>query len=57
MGVGGSFDVFAGRVQRAPKVFQQLHLEWLFRLIQEPWRFQRMQSTLPRFVAEVMKRG
>lgn len=57
MGVGGSFDVFAGRVQRAPKMFQQLHLEWLFRLIQEPWRFQRMQSTLPRFVAEVMKRG
>lgn len=57
MGVGGSFDVFAGRVQRAPTIFQQLHLEWLFRLIQEPWRFQRMQSTLPRFVAEVMKRG
>jgi N-acetylglucosaminyldiphosphoundecaprenol N-acetyl-beta-D-mannosaminyltransferase len=57
MGVGGSFDVFAGRVQRAPKVFQTLHLEWLFRLIQEPWRFQRMSSTLPRFVAEVMKHG
>jgi N-acetylglucosaminyldiphosphoundecaprenol N-acetyl-beta-D-mannosaminyltransferase len=57
MGVGGSFDVFAGRVQRAPAMFQKFHLEWLFRLIQEPWRFQRMQSTLPRFVAEVMKRG
>jgi N-acetylglucosaminyldiphosphoundecaprenol N-acetyl-beta-D-mannosaminyltransferase len=57
MGVGGSFDVFAGRVQRAPRAFQKLHLEWLFRLIQEPWRFQRMQSTLPRFVVEVIKRG
>ncbi|MFN3430320.1 MAG: WecB/TagA/CpsF family glycosyltransferase [Candidatus Sericytochromatia bacterium] len=57
MGVGGSFDVFAGRVQRAPEAFQKLHLEWLYRLIQEPWRFQRMQSTLPRFVGEVLKRG
>jgi N-acetylglucosaminyldiphosphoundecaprenol N-acetyl-beta-D-mannosaminyltransferase len=57
MGVGGSFDVFAGRVERAPALFQKFHLEWLFRLIQEPWRFSRMQSTLPRFVGEVMKRG
>jgi N-acetylglucosaminyldiphosphoundecaprenol N-acetyl-beta-D-mannosaminyltransferase len=57
MGVGGSFDVFAGRVQRAPKLFQKLHLEWLYRLIQEPWRFQRMSATLPQFVGEVMKRG
>lgn len=57
MGVGGSFDVFAGRVQRAPALFQKLHLEWLYRLIQEPWRFQRMSATLPQFVGEVMKRG
>ncbi|MDB5100490.1 MAG: glycosyl transferase, WecB/TagA/CpsF family [Cyanobacteria bacterium RYN_339] len=57
MGVGGSFDVFAGRVKRAPVGFQRLHIEWLYRLIQEPWRFQRMQSTLPAFVGEVLKRG
>lgn len=57
MGVGGSFDVFAGRVKRAPAGFQRLHIEWLYRLIQEPWRFQRMQSTLPAFVGEVLKRG
>ena len=57
MGVGGSFDVFAGKVQRAPGVFQRLHLEWLYRLIQEPWRFNRMRSTLPAFVKEVLKRG
>jgi N-acetylglucosaminyldiphosphoundecaprenol N-acetyl-beta-D-mannosaminyltransferase len=57
MGVGGSFDVFAGNVKRAPVVFQKLHLEWFFRLIQEPWRYQRMKSTLPRFVSEVLKRG
>jgi N-acetylglucosaminyldiphosphoundecaprenol N-acetyl-beta-D-mannosaminyltransferase len=57
MGVGGSFDVFAGRVNRAPVGFQRLHIEWLYRLIQEPWRFQRMSSTLPAFVGEVLKRG
>jgi N-acetylglucosaminyldiphosphoundecaprenol N-acetyl-beta-D-mannosaminyltransferase len=57
MGVGGSLDVFAGRVKRAPAGFQRLHIEWLYRLIQEPWRFQRMQSTLPAFVGEVLKRG
>ncbi len=57
MGVGGSFDVFAGRVQRAPELFRKFHLEWLFRLIQEPWRFRRMRSTLPEFVKEVLRRG
>jgi N-acetylglucosaminyldiphosphoundecaprenol N-acetyl-beta-D-mannosaminyltransferase len=54
MGVGGSFDVLAGRVNRAPIAFQRLHLEWLYRLIQEPWRWQRMCSTLPQFAWRVM---
>lgn len=55
MGVGGSFDVLASRVKRAPKVFQRLHLEWLFRLLQEPWRWRRMMSTLPWFAWQVLK--
>jgi len=41
MGVGGSFDVVAGKVKRAPRWMQDRGLEWLFRLIQEPrkmWR-------------------
>ena len=38
MGVGGSFDVFAGKVKRAPQWMQRLGLEWLFRLLQEPKR-------------------
>ncbi len=54
MGVGGSFDVLADRVKRAPAGFQRLHLEWLYRLIQEPWRWKRMGSTLPRFAWLVM---
>jgi N-acetylglucosaminyldiphosphoundecaprenol N-acetyl-beta-D-mannosaminyltransferase len=37
-GVGGSFDVLAGKVRRAPAVWQQLGLEWLYRVLQEPGR-------------------
>jgi N-acetylglucosaminyldiphosphoundecaprenol N-acetyl-beta-D-mannosaminyltransferase len=37
-GVGGSIDVLAGRVKRAPAAFQRMHLEWLYRLAQEPRR-------------------
>ena len=38
MGVGGTFDVFAGRVARAPRWMQRAGLEWAFRLGQEPRR-------------------
>ncbi|HSN25128.1 MAG TPA: WecB/TagA/CpsF family glycosyltransferase, partial [Kofleriaceae bacterium] len=38
MGVGGSFDVYAGHVRRAPQLLQKLGLEWAFRLAQEPRR-------------------
>lgn len=55
MGVGGSFDVLADRVKRAPTAFRRFHLEWLFRLIQEPWRWRRMSSTLPRFAWLVLR--
>ncbi|MGI6678075.1 MAG: WecB/TagA/CpsF family glycosyltransferase [Dehalobacterium sp.] len=54
IGVGGSFDVVSGRVKRAPLWMQKMKLEWLARLIKEPWRFKRMLS-LPKFVLLVMK--
>jgi N-acetylglucosaminyldiphosphoundecaprenol N-acetyl-beta-D-mannosaminyltransferase len=38
MGVGGSFDVLAGHVRRAPRLLQQIGFEWLFRTVQEPVR-------------------
>lgn len=38
MGVGGTIDVLAGKVRRAPSLFQRWHLEWLYRLAQEPRR-------------------
>ena len=38
MGVGGSFDVIAGKVKRAPKWMQNFGLEWFYRFYQEPTR-------------------
>lgn len=49
MGVGGTFDFIAGTVPRAPVWMRRLALEWLFRLIRQPWRWRRMLR-LPRFV-------
>ena len=42
VGLGGSLDVFAGTVLRAPGAWQKLGLEWLYRLFREPWRWKRM---------------
>ena len=42
MGVGGTYDVFTGHVKRAPKIWQTLGLEWLYRLAKEPKRIGRM---------------
>lgn len=56
MGVGGSFDVYAGRVRRAPGWVQRLGLEWLFRLVQEPRRmWRRYLGDAPRFAALVAR--
>ena len=49
VGLGGSLDVFAGRVERAPESFQRLGLEWLHRLMKEPSRIGRM-AKLPLFL-------
>lgn len=49
VGVGGSFDVISGRVDRAPTPMRRLGLEWLYRLIKEPHRWRR-QLALPYFV-------
>ncbi|WP_297716824.1 WecB/TagA/CpsF family glycosyltransferase [Intestinimonas sp.] len=48
-GLGGSLDVFAGVVERAPEGWQKLGLEWLYRLIREPSRIGRM-ARLPLFL-------
>lgn len=56
MGVGGSIDVFAGTVQRAPDFFCKTGLEWFYRLMKEPWRAKRMMD-LPKFAITVIKEG
>ena len=53
MGVGGTLDVLAGKVKRAPVWMQRASLEWLYRLLCQPSRFIRMLA-LPRFVLAVM---
>ena len=53
-GVGGSFDVISGRLNRAPAVFQKFGLEWLYRLLKEPWRWKR-QLELPKFLLRVLR--
>ncbi len=56
VGVGGSFDVLAGRLERAPEWMIRLHTEWFYRLLQQPSRWLRMLA-LPRFVLQVLLSG
>lgn len=56
MAVGGSLDVLADESRRAPEAWRRAGLEWLWRLLQEPWRWRR-QLALPRFAASVVLRG
>lgn len=46
MGVGGTYDVFTGKAKRAPKIWQNLGLEWLYRLLHQPTRWQRQLNLL-----------
>jgi N-acetylglucosaminyldiphosphoundecaprenol N-acetyl-beta-D-mannosaminyltransferase len=53
IGVGGSLDFVTGRSPRAPEWVQELGLEWMYRLIREPWRWRRMLA-LPQFAVRVL---
>lgn len=54
IGVGGAFDFLSGRVKRAPKWVRRIGMEWLFRLIIQPWRIKR-QVALVKFTLLVTK--
>lgn len=56
MGLGGSLDVFAGTVERAPEFYQKHGIEWLYRLVKQPKRFFRMLD-LPKFGLTVLFKG
>ncbi|MDF2505032.1 WecB/TagA/CpsF family glycosyltransferase [Clostridium sp.] len=53
MGVGGSFDVIAGKVNRAPRWMIKLGLEWLYRVSKEPWRIKRL-GVIPKLLLKVI---
>ena len=53
MGVGGVFDIFAGELKRAPKWMISLGLEWLYRVIKEPFRIKRL-IVIPKFLLLVL---
>jgi N-acetylglucosaminyldiphosphoundecaprenol N-acetyl-beta-D-mannosaminyltransferase len=53
IGVGGSFDIWSGLKNRAPRWLRDNHLEWVYRLYKEPWRARRMLA-LPHFVLAVI---
>lgn len=54
MGVGGSFDVIADKIQRAPKWMINIGMEWAYRVMKEPWRIKRLGS-IPKFLLMVIK--
>lgn len=54
MGIGGSFDVIAGTVKRAPVLWQKLNLEWLYRIVKQPSRIKRSVA-IPQFILQILK--
>lgn len=59
MGVGGSFEFISGAVRRAPRLFRSLGLEWLWRLVAQPWRIKRIFTAVVVFpwlrIAEILR--
>ncbi|GAB4192375.1 MAG: WecB/TagA/CpsF family glycosyltransferase [Roseiflexaceae bacterium] len=50
LGVGGALDYIAGAVPRAPALLRRLGLEWLYRLLRQPWRWRRILTAVPLFL-------
>lgn len=55
IGVGGSFDVLSGSKKRAPKLFQKLNIEWLYRIAKEPKRLKRFYTNNIKFIIKIKK--
>ncbi|MEC2158545.1 WecB/TagA/CpsF family glycosyltransferase [Virgibacillus halodenitrificans] len=56
MGIGGSFDVLAGEVKRAPQAWINLNLEWLYRLLQQPFRFKRILKVFEFMIRVIIRK-
>lgn len=57
IGVGGVLDYLAGVVPRAPRWMRRLGLEWLYRLIRQPWRWRRILTAVPLFLWAALREG
>lgn len=55
IGVGGAFDVISGKIARAPRRMREAGLEWLWRLIRQPWRIRRIYNATIKFMWLVLK--
>ncbi|WP_434950925.1 WecB/TagA/CpsF family glycosyltransferase [Shewanella sp. HL-SH4] len=55
LGLGGSFDVFCGVINRAPKFFITLHIEWLYRILLEPKRSIKLAISVSRYFVMMLK--
>lgn len=55
MGVGGALDLWSGSLKRAPKIMIDLNLEWLFRIIQEPYRVKRFIYSVRGYILLLIK--
>ncbi len=56
MGLGGSFDVYTGKIPRAPKIFIKLGLEWFYRLIKQPFRIKRQMVLIKFLILLIFKK-
>lgn len=54
IGCGGSIDVLSGSKKRAPELVQKLNIEWLYRILKEPKRFNRFLKNQTKFVFKVI---
>jgi N-acetylglucosaminyldiphosphoundecaprenol N-acetyl-beta-D-mannosaminyltransferase len=54
MGVGGTLDVYSGKLRRAPKWVQKMKMEWLYRLFQNPKKISKAKN-LPIFIGMVLR--
>jgi N-acetylglucosaminyldiphosphoundecaprenol N-acetyl-beta-D-mannosaminyltransferase len=55
MGVGGGFDYLSGATRRPPSFIRSIGLEWLYRLVFQPWRFGRQLNRLPMYIGLIGK--
>ncbi len=54
VGVGGTIDYISGITPRAPYMIRTMHLEWLYRLVMQPWRYKRIFKAFPLFPIKVL---